>query len=99
MAEYKRLSRTYTAIDRGFKEIAMGPKMRQATLEAGRKIAGNANAVGESTYDVESTIVRVGWNNEPRQGAVVKETKAHWRDARDAILVRVTRSMQIRNRR
>lgn len=99
MAEYKRLSRTYTAIDRGFKEIAMGPKMKKVSLDVGKEIAGNANAVGESTYDAESTIVRAGWNNETRQGAVVKETKAHWRDARDAILVRVTRSMQIRNRR
>lgn len=99
MAEYKRLSRTYTAIDRGFKEIAMSSEMKQATLAVGREIAGNANAVGESTYDAESAIVRVGWNNEPRQGAVVKETRAHWRDARDAVLVRVTRAMQKRNRR
>lgn len=99
MAQYKRLSRTYTAIDRGFKEIMMGPKMKQVSLDVGREIAGNANAVGESTYDASSEIVRVGWNNEPRQGAVVKETKAHWRDARDAVLVRVTRAMQIRNRR
>lgn len=99
MATQRRISRMYTADDRGLAEIAMQAPMRKVTLDVAEKIKGNANAVGESTYDAESTIVRSGWNNEPRQGAVVKETTRHWRDSRDAVLIRVTQAMAIRNRR
>lgn len=99
MPKYQRISRNYVAVNKGFSEIAMDSPMKRAMLAVGKQLEGNANAVGESTYEAESTIVRVGWDNEPRQGAVVRETKAHWRDARDAVLVRVTRAMQIRNRR
>lgn len=99
MANQRRISRTYIADDGGLAEIAMDSPMKKVTLDVAEKMAGNANAVGESTYDAESTIVRAGWNNEPRQGAVVKEVTRHWRDSRDAVLVRVTQNMAIRNRR
>jgi hypothetical protein len=62
------------------------------------RIAGNANAVGESKYESEATTVISGWENEKRAGAVVRETAPHWKDWRDAVLVRVADAMKVRKR-
>lgn len=92
-------SRNYWADDDGFKEIALSDDMRSAVLDIANDLAGNAEAVGDSTYEAKSTIVRSGWQNERRQGASVDETKVAWEDARDAILIRTADAMKIRNRR
>jgi hypothetical protein len=91
-------SRNYRADDGGFKEIMQSPGMSKGMVEIAGKLEGNASAVGDSTYESGPTTVRVGWSNELRQGAFVREVTPHWRDSRDAILLRVTAAMQIRNR-
>jgi hypothetical protein len=83
----------------GLREIGKSPGMAAAMLEVGQRLAGNANAVGESTYEAANTTVTVGWDNDRRAGAVVRESEHHWRDSRDAILLRVRDSMTIRGRR
>lgn len=89
----------YTPRDRGLSEIANSPAMSKAMVDIGKGMAGVAESAGDSKYTAEATTVRAGWNNETRQGARVKETERHWRDSRDAVLVRVVAAMTIRNRR
>ncbi|UUG69972.1 hypothetical protein SEA_ZUCKER_12 [Arthrobacter phage Zucker] len=60
-------------------------------------MAGNANAVGDSTYEAANTTVTAGWANERRSGAVVREVDHHWKDSRDRILLRVASAMNVRN--
>ena len=68
-------------------------------MAVARQIAGNANAVGDSTYEAANQTVTAGWANERRAGAVVRESQAHWRDWRDAVLVRVAAAMSVRGGR
>lgn len=83
----------------GLKELALSDWMKQTMLDVGRKMAGNANAVGESKYEAKSVKVRAGWANEHRYGASVAETEHHWKDSRDAVLVRVAAAMTQRGAR
>jgi len=83
-------------LDIGLKQIAQSPQIAAETLAAAKRIAGNANAVGDSKYEAESQTVAAGWNNERRSGAVVRETDPHWKDWRDAVLLRVTNAMKER---
>lgn len=89
----------YRAQPRGLKELAQSDWMKQTMLGVGRKLAGNANAVGDSKYEAKSTTVRAGWANEQRQGVSVAETEHHWKDSRDAVLIRVAAAMGVRQRR
>lgn len=88
----------YTPDDYGLAKIATSPGMAKATLEVAQRMAGNANAVGDSTYEAAGMTVTAGWANEKRSGAVVRESEAHWRDSRDAILLRVRDAMKVRKR-
>lgn len=88
----------YKADDYGLRKIAQSPGMAKATLEVAQRLAGNANAVGDSTYQAASSTVTAGWANEKRAGAVVRESEPHWRDWRDGILLRVTAAMKVRKR-
>ena len=92
-------SRNYFADDSGFQEIALSDEMSDFVVGVAETMAGNSDAVGDSEYEAKRTIVRSGWNNERRQGASVEETKADWKDARDAILLRTADAMKIRNPR
>lgn len=92
-------SRNYMADDTGFQEIALSKKMSDVVLDVAETMAGNAEGVGDSEYEAKRAIVRSGWNNERRQGAAIEETQAHWKDARDAILIRTADAMKIRNPR
>lgn len=87
--------RRYRPVEAGFREIGQSSAMAQATLDVAQRMAGNANAVGDSTYEAASTTVTAGWANERRAGATARESTPHWRDSRDAILVRVMASMSI----
>jgi len=86
----------YEALDIGLKQIAQSPEIAAQTLAVAKRIAGNANAVGDSKYEAESLTVTAGWDNERRAGAVVRETDPHWKDWRDAVLLRVTNAMKER---
>lgn len=88
----------YKPDDYGLRQIGQSPGMAKATLEVAQRLAGNANAVGESTYEAASSTVTGGWANEKRAGAVVRESEHHWRDSRDAILLRVAAAMRVRKR-
>lgn len=88
----------YKPDDYGLRKIAQSPDMAKATLEVARRLAGNANAVGDSKYEAVSSTVTAGWANEKRAGAVVRESEPHWRDWRDGILLRVTAAMRARKR-
>ena len=83
----------------GIRDIAQSAAMGAACLAAAERIAGAANAVGDSTYEAESQTVTAGWRNERRAGAVVRESEAHWRDWRDGVLLRVTAAMSVRGGR
>jgi hypothetical protein len=88
-------SRHYQADDDGLREIGQSAAMGAEMLSVGQRIAGNAEAVGSGNYRAEAATVTVGWQNERRRGAVVRESRHEWRDWRDAILVRVLASMAI----
>ena len=83
----------------GLRQLGSSPGMAAASLEVAQRLAGNANAVGDSTYEAANTTVIVGWANERRAGAVVRESEHHWRDSRDAVLLRVANAMSVRGRR
>lgn len=87
----------YMADSNGLRELGQSTGMAKATLEAAKRMAGNANAVGDATYEAANTTVTAGWANEKRAGATVRETEPHWRDSRDAVLVRVAAAMRARN--
>jgi hypothetical protein len=89
-----RGSKSYSADDSGLSELGSNPKVAAAALEAGKRLAGNAEAVGRGTYEAKPAIVTVGWKNEKRAGAVVREVDPDFRDARDSILLRVMASMK-----
>lgn len=88
----------YKPVPSGFRQIARSPALARIAEKTAARIAGNANAVGDSKYESEPTTVVSGWANEKRAGAVVRETDPHWRDWRDAVLVRVTAAMKVRKR-
>jgi hypothetical protein len=76
-------------------ELMAGPEVGKASMEVAQRLAGNANAVGDSKYEAAPAAVTVGWRNERRAGAVVRETEPSWKDARDSILLRVAEQMGV----
>lgn len=82
----------------GLRDIGSSAEMGAACLAVAERIAGNAQAVGEGDYGAERRTVTGGWRNERRAGAVARETRQDWEDWREAILVRVVRSMEVRAR-
>lgn len=88
-------SRHYQAEDRGFREIGSSSAVGAEMVAVAERVAGNAQAVGDGEYEAKPSTVTAGWANERRSGAVVRESNPHWRDSRDAILVRVLSSMTI----
>lgn len=89
----------YKPLNGALSVIGKSPKMGALALAIGERLAGNANAVGDSTYEAHAAKVTSGWANEKRAGAVVREVKPHWRDWQDAVLVRVTAAMRVRGRK
>ena len=81
--------RNYQAEDEGFQSIGLSPQMARHMKAVGDGLAGDAQAVGDSTYDAELTTVRMGWMNKPRAAVDVSESNRDWRDSRDRILLRV----------
>ena len=90
--------RHYRADDDGLRDIGSSPAMSAAVMSVAERLAGNAQAVGAGTYEAKPATVTVGWQNERRSGAVVRESNRDWRDSRDAILIRVTKAMEVRGR-
>ena len=88
----------YEALPLGLKQLGQSPGMSKAAMEVAQRLAGNANAVGDSTYEAAPATVTAGWANEKRAGAVVRESEPHWRDWRDRVLLRVADSMKVRKR-
>jgi hypothetical protein len=86
----------YTPDHGGLREIGSSSAMGAECLAVAQRLAGNAQAVGDGDYGAERSTVTAGWRNERRAGAVVRETRQDWEDWREAILVRVTRSMGVR---
>ena len=93
-----RGSRNYRADDSGLREFGTSAAVGEATLAAGQRLAGNAEAVGRGEYSAQPATVLAGWANERRAGAIVRETRPDWRDTRDAILNRVAESMESRGK-
>lgn len=91
-------SRNYQADDDGLRQIGQSAAMGAEMLSVAERIKGNAEAVGHGDYEAERATVTAGWQNERRSGAVVRESRQDWKDWRDAILVRVVRSMEVRRR-
>jgi len=91
-----KINKVYSADDSGLKDLGTSSAVGAATLAAAQRLAGNAQAVGRSEYEAKPATVAVGWKNERRAGAVVRESRKDWRDTRDAILLRVAASMNVR---
>ena len=91
-------SRNYRADDDGLRQIGQSAAMGTEMVSVAERIAGNAEAVGSGDYEAKPATVTVGWQNERRRGAVVRESDPDWRDSRDAILVRVLQAMEVRGR-
>lgn len=89
-----RGSRSYSADDSGLSALGSSPKVAAVVLDAAKRLAGNAEAVGRGTYEAVPATVTVGWKNERRSGAIVRERSPDYRDARDSILLRVMQSMK-----
>lgn len=88
----------YEPLEVGLEKIAQSPEMGKATLEIAQRMAGNANAVGDSTYEAVPSTVPGGWKNSHRSGAVVREVKPDWEDWRDRVLLRVAEAMAVRKK-
>lgn len=93
------MPKKYKPMNVGLTELGMSSWMKGVTAEAGREMEAMANKSGHSTYESESRVVRAGWANEPRYGAVVREIDRDWRDSRDRTLLTVAESMRIRGGR
>ena len=78
------------------REIGSSAAMSAEMVSMAQRIGGNAEAVGHGDYEAAPSTVTVGWANERRAGAVVRESRKDWRDWREAILVRVLDAMSIR---
>ncbi|MCZ9884149.1 hypothetical protein [Arthrobacter sp. B2a2-09] len=91
-------SKSYMADDSGLKDFGTSKAVGDATLAAAKRLAGNAQAVGRGEYEAAPSTVTVGWANDRRAGAVVRESRADWRDTRDAILLRVAEAMKARGK-
>jgi hypothetical protein len=89
---------SYKPNDYGLSKLAQSPGMAAASMAVAQRLAGNANAVGDSTYEAAPSTVTAGWANEKRAGAIVRESQPHWRDWRDRVLLRVADSMKVRKR-
>ena len=74
------------------------PGVAKAVLDVAVRMGGNAEAVGDSTYEAAPAKVTAGWDNEERAGAVVREVERDWEDSRDAILLRVADAMKVRKK-
>jgi len=90
---------SYRPRNTGLRELGQSAAMGAATLAVAQRMAGNADAVGDSTYEAANTTVTAGWANERRAGAVVRESERDWRDSRDRILLRVAGAMSVRGGR
>lgn len=88
----------YRADDDGLRQIGQSAAMGEATLAEAQRLVGNIEAVADGKYESEASKVTAGWKNERRAGAVVKESEPHWRDERDAIMVRVIQAMEVRGK-
>jgi hypothetical protein len=88
----------YKPNDFGLKQLGQSDAVGKAVLDVAERMAGNANAVGDSTYEAASVPVSAGWANEKRSGAVVREVERDWEDSRDAILLRVRDAMKVRKK-
>ncbi|MBD1541023.1 hypothetical protein G9E11_01880 [Arthrobacter sp. IA7] len=88
----------YEPLDNGLKKLGQSDAVGKAVLDVAQRLAGNANAVGDSTYEAAPSKVTAGWNNEERAGAVVREVDHHWKDSRDRILLRVAEAMKVRKK-
>ena len=86
----------YKPLASGFRELAQSASVGAAALSAAQRMAGNANAVGDATYEAAPATVTAGWANDKRAGAVVRVVTPHWRDSRDAVLLRVADAMKVR---
>lgn len=84
-----RGSKNYKAEDNGLREIGQSAAMGAASLNEAQRLVGNIESVAEGKYEAESSTVTAGWKNESRAGAIVRESEPHWRDWRDAVMVRV----------
>ena len=76
------------------RDLMAGSEVGKASMEVAQRLAGNANAVGDSKYEAAPATVTGGWRNERRAGAVVRESEPSWKDARDSILLRVAEQME-----
>jgi len=88
----------YEALPLGLRTLGNSPGVAKAVLDVAVRMAGNAEAVGDSTYEAAPAKVTAGWNNEERAGAVVREVERDWEDSRDAILLRVADAMKVRKK-
>ncbi|WP_409017069.1 hypothetical protein [Arthrobacter sp. MP_2.3] len=82
----------------GLRDFGTSAAIAAATLSAAQRLASSAAAAGKGSYEASPTTVTAGWANERRAGAVVRETRKDWRDTRNAILLRVAQSMEVRGK-
>lgn len=91
--------RSYRAAPDGVREMLASSGMSKVAEQEASRIAAAANTVGDATYGSRPQPVRGGYQNELRAGASVYVVEDHWRDTRDAVLLRVAESMTRRSAR
>lgn len=91
------MSKAYTPIDAGLKELGRSPAVGRAAVAAAQQLAAEANKSDPSgKYEAVPKTVIAGWNNEQRAGAAVRETELSWRGRRERTLARVAGLMKAR---
>lgn len=97
MAQMKRIPgvKRYRAIDQGLRQIGRSAAVGDEALKAAQRLAGNANAVGDSEYEAGKATVTAGFLRESRSGARAFERLPHPSDAEERILQRVTEAAGI----
>jgi hypothetical protein len=91
------MARRYKSLAPGLKAVGQSTAVSQVALAAARDLAAEANRADPSgRYEAASKTVIVGWMNERRAGAVVREGAVSWRGRRERTLARVAGLMKAR---
>lgn len=79
----------YTPNNDGVKRLGTSAVVRDVSLRAARRIADDARSIAPKTeYTVTPAEVTAGWNNEPRAGAMVSDTRKSMQGGRKQSLKR-----------
>lgn len=91
------MAKSYKSIEAGLKAVGQSPALGKVALSAARELQALSNQNDPAgNYEASQKTVTVGWKNERRAGAVVRETTPSWRGRQNRTLARVAGLMKAR---